>query len=72
MSLDMSLTPAEPPPAPACPTAFRYWEGRNTRAAKRFERLVTALAGSGPFPIDAQASALCADLFTGDPVAERF
>ncbi|MFE2955467.1 oxygenase MpaB family protein [Nocardia tengchongensis] len=73
MSLDMPLTPAaEPPPAPACPTAFRYWEGRNTRGAKRFERLVTALAGSGPFPTDVQASALCADLFTGDPVAERF
>ncbi|MGW4351055.1 oxygenase MpaB family protein [Nocardia sp. NPDC004582] len=73
MPVDTPSPPAADQSVPArCPTAFRYWEGRNTPAAKRFERILTAMTGGGPFPTDAQASALCEDLFTGDPVAERF
>ncbi|MGV9661961.1 oxygenase MpaB family protein [Nocardia niigatensis] len=54
------------------PTAFRYWQARQTPGVQRLERIVRALTGSTVFPTDAQASALCEDLFTGDPVAERF
>ncbi|MEU8895776.1 oxygenase MpaB family protein [Nocardia sp. NPDC048505] len=55
-----------------CPSAFRYWEARATPGVRRFERTVTALTGHSPFPTDDQAHALCEDLFSGDPVAERF
>lgn len=55
-----------------CPTSFRYWESRNTPAVRRLERIVASLTGGALFPTDAQARALCEDLFTGDPVAERF
>lgn len=74
MSVDVPSEPAGAliPQQVRCPSAFRYWEGRDRPGVQRFERLVTALTGAGPFPTDEQAKALCADLFTGDPVAERF
>ncbi|MBB5917823.1 hypothetical protein BJY24_006735 [Nocardia transvalensis] len=58
--------------AAPCPTAFRYWESRERPAVRRLERLVESLTGGALFPTDEQARALCADLFSGDPVAERF
>ncbi|MGX1810498.1 oxygenase MpaB family protein [Nocardia sp. NPDC055321] len=65
-------TEADVPPPVRCPTAFRYREGRAKPAVLRLDRVVTALTGGGLFPTDAQADALCEDLFAGDPVAERF
>ncbi|MEU0542125.1 oxygenase MpaB family protein [Nocardia sp. NPDC005978] len=70
MSVDIPSVPATAPAR--CPSAFRYWQARDTPAARRLDRLLTTLTGSGAFPTDEQAHALCADLFTGDPVAERF
>lgn len=55
-----------------CPTAFRYWEARSTPRVRRIERLFTTVTRRPLFPTDEQAIALCEDLFTGDPVAERF
>ncbi len=55
-----------------CPSAFRYWEARDTPVFQRLERIIKALTGTRLFPTDAQASALSEDLFSGDPVAERF
>ncbi|WP_054814819.1 oxygenase MpaB family protein [Nocardia arizonensis] len=55
-----------------CPTAFRYWEARNEPKFRRLERIVKSLTGGALFPTDEQARTLCADLFAGDPVAERF
>ncbi|MFF0545887.1 oxygenase MpaB family protein [Nocardia thailandica] len=74
------ITHSNPPPAgtaPAaperrCPTAFRYWEARERPGVRRAERLFTTLTGTRLFPTDEQATILCADLFTGDPTAERF
>ncbi|MFC4377748.1 oxygenase MpaB family protein [Nocardia halotolerans] len=54
------------------PTAFRYWETRDTPKYQRAERIVKALTGTALFPTDEQARALSEDLFAGDPVAERF
>ena len=62
---------AEQPPV-RCPTAFRYWEARGTATVRRIERLFTTVTRQSLFPSDEQAAALCADLFAGDPVAERF
>ncbi|MGY1869066.1 oxygenase MpaB family protein [Nocardia gipuzkoensis] len=59
-------------PAVKCPTAFRYWEARRTPKVRRIERLFAKVTGTELFPTEAQAVALCEDLFTGDPVAERF
>ncbi|WP_278262445.1 oxygenase MpaB family protein [Nocardia sp. AG03] len=59
-------------PAVRCPSAFRYWEARRSPVVRRLERIFTTLTRRSPFPTDEQAAALCADLFTGDPVAERF
>ncbi|MBY8859385.1 DUF2236 domain-containing protein [Nocardia sp. CA2R105] len=55
-----------------CPSAFRYWEARRTPGVRRLERIFASLTGRALFPTDDQARALCADLFSGDPVAERF
>jgi hypothetical protein len=60
------------PPPPQCPTAFRYWESLRTPRVLRLRRIVETLTGGQLFPTDAQATALTADLFTGDPVAERY
>ncbi len=58
--------------APKSPTAFRYWDSLETRRVQRVRRIVKRLTGGELFPTDAQASDFCADLFAGDPVAERF
>lgn len=55
-----------------CPSAFRYWQARDTPALRRVERIFRTVTGSALFPTDEQARALCADMFAGDPVAERF
>ncbi|WP_067635517.1 oxygenase MpaB family protein [Nocardia coubleae] len=55
-----------------CPSAFRYWEVRDTLRVRRLERVFTAVTRQRLFPTDEQAIALCEDLFAGDPVAERF
>lgn len=62
----------EIPATGPCPSAFRYREARRGPAVRRVERIVTAVTRRPLFPDDAQAAALCADLFTGDLVAERF
>ena len=55
-----------------CPTAFRYWEAREQPEWQRLRTMVRTFTGHDLFPTDEQAQALCEDLFTGDPVAERF
>ncbi|MFF5032941.1 oxygenase MpaB family protein [Nocardia salmonicida] len=59
-------------PPVKCPNAFRYWEARDTPLVRGLERVFTTVTRQRLFPSDEQASALCEDLFTGDPVAERF
>ncbi|WP_327141692.1 oxygenase MpaB family protein [Nocardia sp. NBC_01327] len=54
------------------PTAFRYWEMLRSPNVRRARRFVKTLTGGELFPTDSQAQALCEDLFSGDPVAERF
>lgn len=54
------------------PTAFRYWEMLRSPNVRRARRIVKTLTGGELFPTDSQARALCEDLFSGDPVAERF
>lgn len=58
--------------AGACPSAFRYWQGIDTPGARRAARLVYTLTGKALFPPEEKAQAFCADLYGGDPVAERF
>ncbi|GGL26085.1 oxygenase MpaB family protein [Nocardia jinanensis] len=67
-----AVAPVEEPAAIRCPTAFRYWQARATPAVRRVEWIFRAVTGSALFPTDEQARALCADMFAGDPVAERF
>ena len=55
-----------------CPSAFRYWEAKQTPMVRRLEAAVRKVTGANLFPTDEQARALTADLFAGDPVAERF
>lgn len=55
-----------------CPTRFAYWEGREHPTFRRLRSAVLTLTGFDLLPTDDQAAAVCADLFSGDPVAERF
>lgn len=55
-----------------CPTAFRYWESLKSPNVRRLQRVIKTLTGGELFPTHSQATALCEDLFSGDPVAERF
>ncbi|NUS91423.1 MAG: DUF2236 domain-containing protein [Nocardia sp.] len=69
----MSIPAVTPEATPSgCPTAFRYWQARDRPGIRRVERIVRTVTGSALFPTDEQARALCADMFSGDPVAERF
>lgn len=54
------------------PTAFRYWEARHSPRARRAERLLRGLTGAELFPSDDKARAFIADLYRGDPLAERY
>ncbi|WP_227978998.1 oxygenase MpaB family protein [Nocardia spumae] len=54
------------------PSAFRYWEAKQTPAVQRLDAVVRKVTGASLFPTDEQARALTEDLFAGDPVAERF
>lgn len=55
-----------------CPSNFRYWEAREEPAWRSREKLVKKLFRHDLFPTDDQARMLCDDLYSGDPVAERF
>ncbi|MEU1984696.1 oxygenase MpaB family protein [Nocardia sp. NPDC019395] len=66
------VTPGIEEPAGRCPDAFRYWQARENPRVRQIERLVRRLTGTELFPTEEQARALCADMFSGDPVAERF
>ncbi|MQY21774.1 oxygenase MpaB family protein [Nocardia macrotermitis] len=55
-----------------CPSAFRYWEARRTPGVQRLERIFASVTRRALFPTDEQARILSEDLFSGDPVAERF
>ena len=54
------------------PTAFPYWEGIQKPGIARARTIVKKLTGADIFPTTEQAQQFCNDLFTGDPVAERF
>lgn len=55
-----------------CPTRFAYWEGRESPTFSKLRSTVLKLTGFDLLPTDEQAAAVCEDLFSGDPVAERF
>lgn len=55
-----------------CPSAFPYWDSVATERVQRVRRLVLRLTGFDILPTDEQARALCNDLYSGDPIAERF
>ena len=55
-----------------CPTRFAYWEGRENPTFRKLRAAVLRLTGFDLLPTDEQAAAACADLYSGDPVAERF
>lgn len=55
-----------------CPTRFAYWEGKENPTFHRLRAALLRLTGFDLLPTDEQAADLCADLFEGDPVAERF
>ncbi|MEU5840938.1 oxygenase MpaB family protein [Rhodococcus sp. NPDC047139] len=55
-----------------CPSAFPYWQALEKPGVRRTRRLVRRLTGFDFLPTDEQARALCNDLFSGDPTAERF
>lgn len=54
------------------PTAFRYEEGMNSPGVRRAQAVVRKLFGAEMFPTQQQIDDICADMFTADPVAERF
>ncbi|MFE4503614.1 oxygenase MpaB family protein [Rhodococcus sp. NPDC056743] len=54
------------------PTAFPYWEGIRKPGIARARTIVRKLTGTDIFPTTEQAQHFCNDLFSGDPVAERF
>lgn len=55
-----------------CPTAFRYWDAKESQHVKRVDDMVRRVTGAGLFPTDEQARLFCRDMFVGDPTAERF
>lgn len=57
---------------PDVATAFPYREGMNTPGMRRARTLARRLTGKDIFPTQDQIDAFCADMFTADPVAERF
>lgn len=54
------------------PTHFRYWEARNEPAWLKREKWAKKLLRHDLFPTDEHARMLLDDLYTGDPIAERF
>ncbi|WP_067677783.1 oxygenase MpaB family protein [Nocardia miyunensis] len=70
--MTVQVQPARADEPTRCPSAFRYWDARRRPGVRRLERIFSSLTGRALFPTDEQARALCADLFSGDPVAERF
>jgi hypothetical protein len=53
-----------------CPTAFRA--GPDQRRWQRCHAALTRLTGRGLFPPDEAVAAFCADMYRGDPLAERY
>ena len=71
MTLQDDRPTAGPLNAPT-PTAFGYWQAKESPEWKRREKLVKKIFRHDLFPTDEQAKALCEDQWAGDPVAERF
>ena len=55
-----------------CPSRFAYWEGRENPGFRKLRSVLLRLTGFDLLPTEEQAADMCADLFEGDPVAERF
>lgn len=71
MTIQDERSVAGPLNAPT-PTAFRYWQAKESPTWKKRERLVKKVFRHDLFPSDEQARALCEDQWAGDPVAEEF
>ncbi|MDQ1203114.1 oxygenase MpaB family protein [Rhodococcus sp. SORGH_AS_0303] len=54
------------------PTAFTYWENRQSPGIQRAEALFERVFRSSPFPSDDVAREFCESLFLGDTAAENF
>jgi hypothetical protein len=76
MSVEMPVAAGEAAPddatSPKCPTDFRYWAGAVEPRTRRIRAACQTLFRFDPCPSDEHAEALIADLYGGDPVAERF
>ena len=72
MTGTLETTPDEPTTADRCPSAFPYWQAQARPGVRRLRRLIRAATGFDILPTDEQARALCNDLYSGDPTAERF
>ena len=58
--------------SPPCPSDFRYWAGAMEPRTRAVRAACRAVLRFDPAPSDEHAEALIADLWEGDPVAERF
>lgn len=54
-----------------CPTRFAYWEGRENPKFTKLRAALLKLTGFDLLLDDEDAAAVCEDLFSGDPMAER-
>ena len=57
---------------PVCPTDFRYWQAAQEPGIRRVRAVVERLLGFDLCPPDDAMRAFIGDMWTGDPVAERF
>jgi len=67
-----TAVPTKTGPADRCPSAFPYWQAEARPGLRRVRRLIRTVTGFDILPTDEQARALCNDLYSGDPTAERF
>ncbi|MGU3432535.1 oxygenase MpaB family protein [Actinomycetes bacterium M1A6_2h] len=68
----MSAEPATVEQDFRCPSAFRYWQNRQSPGLARAEKVFRTVFRSELFPPDATAERFCDSLFLGDTVAENF
>ncbi|MFD6857938.1 oxygenase MpaB family protein [Rhodococcus sp. NPDC060090] len=61
-----------PPAQDRCPSRFPYWQAVERPGVARVRNLIRKVTGFDILHDDETARALCNDLFSGDPTAERF
>ncbi|MGN5238321.1 oxygenase MpaB family protein [Rhodococcus sp. SJ-3] len=61
-----------PPAQDRCPSRFPYWQAVERPGVARVRNIIRKVTGFDILHDDETARALCNDLFSGDPTAERF